>query len=139
MTDPSLARRPGAGWPARLLAAATVGYTAVLLWATHHPQPQRLLGQNPPSDKLLHVWAYAVLGGLVAATLAEAGRLSLRGAAMAAAALAAFGAGDELTQPLPWFRRTADPVDWVFDLVGIATGLAAGAALAAAARRLLGR
>jgi VanZ family protein len=139
MTDPSLPRRPAAGWLARLLAAATFGYMATLLWATHYPRPQEFLGTQPPSDKLLHVGAYAVLGGLVAATLAAAGRLSVRGALVAAVALAAFGAFDEITQPLPWFRRTADPLDWVYDVAGIVGGITAVAALAAAARRVLGR
>ncbi|MFM9058450.1 MAG: VanZ family protein [Planctomycetaceae bacterium] len=123
-------------WPARLLGALATGYAGLLVWATHHPKPQDFLGRHPPSDKFLHVAAYAILGALVAATLAAAGRLSPRIGLRAGAALAAFGILDEVTQPLPWFRRTADPLDWVFDLAGIVLGIAAVAAVAAVARRL---
>lgn len=126
-------------WPSRLLPAITAGYTAALVWLTHHPKPQDLIGRPLPYDKFLHVGAYAVLGTLVTATLAAAGRLSLRSGLTAAAALAAFGILDEITQPLPWFRRTADPLDWCFDLAGIALGITAAAAVAATARRLRGR
>lgn len=129
---------PRGPWPARLLAVVTTGYAAALVWATHHPKPQEFLGKNPPSDKLLHVAAYAILGTLVAATLAASGRLSPRVGLRAVAALAAFGILDEATQPLPWFRRTADPLDWVFDLAGIVLGIAAVAAVVAAAGRLRG-
>jgi VanZ family protein len=38
-----------------------------------------------------------------------------------AIALAAFGAVDEITQPL--FGRTADVLDWAADCAGIAVGL----------------
>ena len=111
------------GWPAGILAVITAGYTGVLVWATHHPKPQSIVGSNPPSDKLLHVWAYAVLGLLVALSLAAAGRLSRRAVLTAAAGLAVFAALDEATQPLPWFRRTADPVDWLFDVAGLGLGM----------------
>lgn len=129
----------GRRWPARLLAAATAAYAGLLVWATHYPKPQELLGDNPPSDKLMHVIAYTILGLLVGATLAAAGRLTPRGGAVAVAALGLFAVLDELTQPLPWFRRTADPVDWIFDAAGIVTGIAAIAVLAAAVRLVRGR
>jgi VanZ family protein len=38
--------------------------------------------------------------------------------------LAAWGAVDEVTQPL--FGRFADSSDWVYDIIGSAIGLAAG-------------
>lgn len=139
MHDPPPASPPALGWPARILAAITTGYAGVLVWATHYPKPQDFLGANPPSDKLLHVSAYAVLGALVALTLAAAGRLSLRGGLAAAAGLAAFAVLDEATQPLPWFRRTADPLDWVFDVAGIGLGLIAVAAAARGLRRRIER
>lgn len=127
---------PRTGWPARLLATLAAGYAALLAFVTHHPKPQDLLGRNPPSDKLLHLCAYAILGSLVAAALAAAGRRSLRTLLVAAAAIALFAAIDEVTQPLPWFGRTADPLDWFCDLAGIVLGIATVAALAAAVRRL---
>ena len=86
-TDPSppISRR----WPARLLGALATGYAGLLVWATHHPKPQDFLGQHPPSDKFLHVAAYAILGALVAATLAAAGRLAPRIGLRAVAATSA--------------------------------------------------
>jgi len=124
---------------ARIAAAATAAYTAVLVFATHYPKPQELLGTNAPSDKTLHVIAYAVLAGLVGLTLVAAGRWTGAVIARVAGGLAIFGALDEITQPLPWFRRAADPLDWVFDLAGIVLGIAAVAAVVAATRRLPGR
>jgi VanZ family protein len=122
-------------WPARLATLATAGYVGVLLFATHYPRPQEFLGNNPPSDKTLHFIAYGLLGLLAGTTLALAGRWSLRNALWLAAGLALFAAFDEATQPLPWFRRAADPLDWVFDCLGIAIGLA----VVAVAVRVLGR
>ena len=127
------------GRPARWLGAATLAYACVLVWATHHPQPQDLLGRNPPSDKLLHFIAYAILGALVAATVAAAGRRSPRLWIAAAIGVAAFAAIDEITQPLPWFGRAADPVDWLYDALGIVIGMLAVAALASAVRGLRSR
>jgi VanZ family protein len=118
---------------ARPLAALTVAYGVVLVFATHYPKPEDLLGPDPPSDKTLHFVAYGLLGLLVTASLAASGRWSVRTAAATFIALAAFAAVDETTQPI--FGRHADPLDWVYDLVG----LAAGIAVAAVARGWLNR
>lgn len=126
VTDSSLQR-----W-LRPLAALTLAYTLTLVFATHYPEPERLLGPNPPSDKTLHLLAYGILGLLAAALLAVSGRWSGRRVAIMATGLAAFAAVDEATQP--WFRRSAEPLDWVFDLVGLAIGVAAIAALNAVLR-----
>ena len=104
-----------------VLTAATAAYTAVLVAATHYPKPERLVGRNPPSDKLLHFIAYGVLGTLAAAALRSRGRWSGRTLAALAGGLAVFAAIDELTQP--FFAREADPLDWVFDCIGIAGGI----------------
>jgi VanZ family protein len=104
-----------------VLAAATAAYTSLLVAATHYPKPERLLGRNPPSDKLLHFMAYGVLGALAAAALRSRGRWSGRTIAALAGGLAVFAAIDEVTQP--FFARAADPLDWVFDCVGIAGGI----------------
>ena len=106
----------------RPLAALTGLYTAVLVFATHYPRPEHLLGVNRPPDKMLHFLAYGALGLLAAALLAVAGRWSPVRVAILAAGLAAFAAIDEVTQP--WFGRTAEPLDWVYDLIGVATGIA---------------
>jgi VanZ family protein len=113
----------------RLLAVATVAYTGLLVCATHHPRPEDLLGPSPPSDKTLHFIAYAVLAGLTSATWLTARRRARLGIAPLAIALAAFGAVDEVTQP--FFRRHADPLDWVYDCIGIAIGIAAVVAVVA--------
>ena len=119
-------------WTARLLAAGTVAYTAVLVFATHYPRPEELLARNPPSDKTLHFVAYAVLAAFSAATWLAARRTASRSIAPLAIALASFGAIDEITQP--FFRRHADPLDWVYDCIGIAIGIAAVVSVVALAR-----
>jgi len=112
------------GLAARLLAAATAGYAGVLLYATHHPRPQELLGGPMPADKLLHFLAYGLLALLVAVTLAATRAWSRRAVLTAALLLAAFAAADEATQR--WFGRDTDLWDWLFDCLGIAAGIAAG-------------
>ncbi|NCX97690.1 MAG: VanZ family protein [Planctomycetia bacterium] len=116
----------------RPLAGLTAAYTGVLVFATHYPRPEQLLGTNLPADKTLHFLAYGALGLLAAALVAVSGRWSARRVAALAAGLAAFAAIDEVTQP--WFGRSADPLDWVYDLIGLAAGIAAIAALNALLR-----
>ena len=101
-----------------LLAAA---YTCILLYATHHPRPAELVGPDAPGDKSLHLIAYTLLGGLVAAAFASRGGWGWRAAAALFVPLALFAAADELTQPL--FGRFADGVDWAFDELGLVAGI----------------
>jgi VanZ family protein len=108
-------------WTARSVALTTGFYWALLLYATHYPKPEALLGRNPPSDKLLHLIAYGLLGFLAAATLWGYGGWNLRNAARLAAALAVTAVLDEVTQPI--FSRAADPIDWACDCLGIAAGI----------------
>ena len=77
--------------------------------------------------------AYAVLAALATATWLTARRTASRGIAALAIALCGFGAIDEITQP--FFRRHADPLDWVYDCIGIAIGIAAVVSVVALARR----
>jgi VanZ family protein len=109
---------------AKPLAACTAAYTVVLVAATHYPNPQELLEYNSlvQSDKTLHFIAYGILGLLVGATLASAGRHTLRTLALALLALALFAAVDEATQPL--FGRYADVLDWGYDCIGLVGGIA---------------
>jgi len=116
---------------ARPLAVLTAGYVLVLLFATHYPRPEELLGPKLPSDKTLHFLAYATLGLLAAATLAAAGRWSRGSVASLAVGLAIFAGLDELTQPA--FGRTAEFLDWIWDLIG----LVIGSALVAVTRAML--
>ena len=122
---------------ARLLAVATVAYSGLLIFTTHYPRPgellEGLLGRSPPSDKTLHFVAYAVLAALATATWLTARRTASRGIAALAIALCGFGAIDEITQPL--FRRHADPLDWVYDCIGIGIGIAAVVSVMALVRR----
>jgi VanZ family protein len=122
---------------ARALAALTAAYTAVLVLATHYPRPELFLGADPPSDKALHFMAYGLLGLLAGGTLALARQWSARRALGLAAVLAIFAALDEITQP--FFRRDAEPLDWVCDCLGVACGLAAVAAGVLAVRLIRGR
>jgi VanZ family protein len=134
--EPPMNARPAPAllaWLFRLLAVATGVYTAVLLFATHHPRPGDLVGDLVHRDKTLHFTAYGLLGLLVASTLVAAGRASWRSLVVAAVLLAAFAAADEVTQPL--FGRSTETLDWVFDSVGIAAGFT----LVAAARLAAGR
>ena len=103
-----------------LLAAA---YACVLVYATHHPRPGELVGPNAPGDKTLHIIAYTLLGGAVAAAVASRGRWSWRSAAAVFVPLALFAAVDEITQPL--FGRFADTLDWAFDELGLVAGIGA--------------
>ena len=122
---------------AQVLAAGSLAYTAVLVFLTHYPKPQELLGEDLPPDKMLHFLAYGVLGFLVTTAVVARGRWSWRAAAITGVALAAFAALDELTQP--WFGRAAEPLDWVWDLVGILAGVVAVAAVRWLIRGPLGR
>lgn len=116
----------------RPLAGLTAAYTGLLVFATHYPRPEDLLGPNPPSDKTLHFLAYGALGLLAAAVVAVSGRWSVWSVAVTAAGLMAFAAIDEATQP--WFGRSAEPLDWVYDLIGITLGIAVVAAMNALLR-----
>ena len=129
MVDPPRSSAAGVGplrWAGRLpslLACLLAAYTTVLVFATHHPRPQELIGagEGAPSDKSLHFFAYAVLSWLAAATLWAWRRWSPVTVAGLLVALLVFAALDEATQPL--FRRQADVWDWASDAAGVAIGL----------------
>lgn len=114
-----------------ILVVASACYLLLLVVATHHPRPGDLVGRGI-ADKPLHFIAYTILGGLMTVTLASAGRASAVVLATVCGVLTVFAAADELTQPI--FGRTADALDWAFDLLGIAVGVVGAAALC----RLLG-
>ena len=118
------ATRPSSRLP-WCLAWATAVYTVLLVFATHYPRPQEILGTGPdlPTDKTMHVVAYGILGLLASATLAAWGRWTLQNVIGLAAALALLGGLDEITQPI--FSRIADPLDWIGDCTGIALGMMA--------------
>jgi VanZ family protein len=111
---------------------ALVVYWIALFVGTHMPVPRGTNLEN--SDKWIHFFAYAGLGGLM--TLAAGWRsqagLRLWHLALIAVSLAAFGGFDELTQPLA--GRDADWLDWFADVGGVI----AGTTLGALAVRLIG-
>lgn len=117
----ALFQEPFGLWPRRLIALATAAYAGVLVVATHYPKPEELVGNRLPSDKLLHFVAYGLLGFLAALMLRARGRLVGWTAPLLAAGLAAWAVIDEATQPL--FGRAADPLDWVYDVIGITIGI----------------
>ena len=95
----------------------TLGYWVTLFVFTHLP-PSRLPHTNV-SDKLEHFLAYGLLSFMSGLTLWVAfpgrkwvNRLPL----LVVVGAAAYGAFDELTQPLT--RRTADIRDWYSDCTG---------------------
>jgi VanZ family protein len=92
----------------------------VLSSMTHPPVPVLPVRY---ADKLLHMVEYAGLGGLLTRALALGGRgLSARAAVAASLGLAAlYGVSDELHQSfVP--HRSADPLDWLADILGAAGG-----------------
>lgn len=115
-------------WAARLLAVGTAAYAVLLVAATHYPKPEEFLGPNAPSDKLLHFMAYGILGLLAAATLFAYGRWTPQSGLRLFTLLALAAIMDEATQPLCY--RAAEPLDWVFDVIGLALGIAVIASLA---------
>lgn len=123
----ALFQRPFGALRQHAIAFATALYAAVLVVATHYPKPEEIVGGRLPSDKLMHFLAYGLLGLLAALVLRSRGRLVGRFAPLLVAGLAAWAVLDEATQPL--FGRHADPLDWVYDVIGLTVGI--GAVLAA--------
>ena len=107
-------------WQAMLSGVATA-YASYLIYATHHPKPEQLVGTNPPNDKTLHFLAYGALAGIVSAAVAARGSWTKRTAWMVFFVLAVFAALDEVTQP--FFGRAAEALDWVYDGIGMIMGL----------------
>lgn len=96
----------------------------VLFWlavfaATHAPV-QHLPHPGVSNDKVQHLLAYAVLGALLTSALATLRPWSWQLVVLAIAIAAAYGVIDELTQLL--VGRTADPKDWIADVVGATLG-----------------
>lgn len=108
-----------------------VGYWLTAAVLTHLPPRLTVPNPFPSADRVLHFATYFGLAIAVAWGFAEKSsyfqRLFNRGelkkvCLVLAAALAVWGALDELTQP--FVRRYADPIDWLADVAGIVAGLA---------------
>lgn len=76
------------------------------------PQPPHLPGE--PSDKLLHVIAFATLALLGCLAYPRVSLLKL------ALALSAFGAAIEAVQVIPDLNRDSEFMDWVADAAAVA-------------------
>jgi hypothetical protein len=76
------------------------------------PQPPQLPGA--PSDKVQHISAFLVLGGLVFFAYPRARGIYL------GVGLSLFGALIELVQAIPGLHRDSDPIDWIADTVAAA-------------------
>src|SRR6476661_3457404 len=95
---------------AAFFLAATV---ALVMASLPHPPP--IPGQ--PSDKFLHMLAFATLGGLAAIAF------PLRSLTWLLLALTTFGASIEVIQAIPFLNRDSDVVDLAFDVVAALAGL----------------
>jgi len=107
-------------WLVRGSITLLIAYWLVMITATHIPKVPEPLSFRP-SDKLLHLTAYAVLGGLVGLVCSQFQQLRFRVAVVLLLGIAVHGVLDEVTQPL--VGRHADVADWFADIVGAALGL----------------
>jgi len=115
-----------------LLLAGCIVVWACAFAATH--TPPSMLPRLHVTDVALHAAGYFILASLLMGTLAAYRLAGARRAALALAILAAYGALDELTQPL--VGRSAAWSDWFADMLGTAAAIAVWQAmLAFAARR----
>lgn len=99
---------------------ALVVYWLILFTATHIPKIPREF-EPGFSDKWQHYLAYSILGVLVAVVWSFRRRLTWRAGLGLLAVISAYGAFDEITQPM--FGRAAELLDWRSDVIGAATGL----------------
>jgi len=114
-------RARGGRW--RTIASAVLLATAFV--ATHVPPPERPY-PHMPSDKLLHVIGFTVLGVTSIWRLAARGnRITARRALAWWVFLAAYGLFDETTQPI--MRRTFEWADWFADCGGAVLGIVGAA------------
>lgn len=103
----------------RLAMFACTGLWLAALVVTHVPRSS--LGTMSANDKMLHAIGYFVLGCALAVTLMLHGHSSRRRMIAVSIAAAAYGAFDEVTQPL--FYRSASWGDWFADLIGAAAAI----------------
>lgn len=104
-------------WLSWLMLAAPA-MTALWLWGTHTPSPERYGLGIKMNDKIVHACGFAVLTACwwicLRVRFPRPSPIVLGVGLWIGAAL--FGGLDELTQP--WFSRECDLMDWVADLGG---------------------
>jgi VanZ family protein len=95
-------------------------YWCTIAYFTHMPAPEfRLPGQ----DKTAHYLAYGALGGLMYLALWTNNPLTRDLAFKILVIGMCYGALDEWTQALPWFKRNCDFLDWCADVAGLSTAI----------------
>ena len=103
---------------ARRLAILRLAFWAAAIFAlvmAAVPHPPQLPGA--PSDKIQHILAFLVLGGLAALAYPVSSSILL------GVGLSLFGALIELVQVIPALHRDSDPVDWIADTIAAAVVL----------------
>ncbi|MBI3837602.1 MAG: VanZ family protein [Planctomycetia bacterium] len=108
------------------------GYSLALVVGTHIPNPPEVI-MSGPSDKSLHLAAYAGLAFLVSLNWFLRQALGWRQRIAILGLLAVFGAVDEITQ-IP-VGRECDVFDWTADVAGALVGSALFLGAAAVFRR----
>lgn len=109
-------RPPGSHWPTQRVARVAFVVAAIFAFVMAAlPYPPRIPGE--PSDKVLHVLAFATLGSLAA--------YGFRGRSLwfLFAALAGFGAIIEIVQAIPILNRDSELGDWLADLAAAVAAL----------------
>ena len=117
----------------RLITIVLSAYWLVIFTATHLSPGAVQEFDVEGSDKLKHYIAYAGLAFLLALRSSCHARLTGRTLAWLLVAGAAYGAFDEITQEM--VGREGELGDWVADVIGLVTGLAAFALIWAALDR----
>jgi VanZ family protein len=98
------------------LLAFVVTHLPPLLPKEDEPGPEPLIG----FDKIVHFVGFAILAWLLMNWLTRRHRF-WRAAGATLVTCAVYGVVDEVTQPI--FARTADPMDWVADMIGTVVGI----------------
>jgi VanZ family protein len=122
-------------WIAAACLAALALYWPLAFVATHVPM-RDLPSSTLPLDKVFHFCSFAILGGLLTSGLALRNGWQWTWALWAVAIAAVYGIVDELTQ-IP-VGRTADPLDWLADVMGATMGACAAGLLCEIVRRRRG-
>jgi|GEM_PF-409051 len=133
---------PGFRAYAILIGAVILLYWASIATATHVPMHQSRMPKWRflPIDKVFHFCAYLGLAFLLSTMIAaiwskhERGWNGLKRYSLVLIPAAIYGVLDELTQPA--VGRTADPWDWIADMLGATTGLLLFLALRALLKRI---
>jgi VanZ family protein len=108
-------RRFPPAWCRHMIIPA-VALTIAWVFASHMPKPERL-GIHIETDWISHGGGYLVMATCWGTwALARRRWSAIKTLALVVAAMAAFGAADELTQPL--FSRVCQFRDWLADVTG---------------------